>query len=74
MEPFGTPVFPPPRQATSTVYEQGLCGNGVLHASRKTLQGARAICDGRQIVAPVSGRFNPTTQGACPGCVAATTR
>ena len=74
MEPVSTPVFAPRRQAGTTAYEQGVCGRGVLHASRKTLQGAKAICDGRQIVAPVTGRFDATTQGACAACVVATTR
>ena len=57
-----------------TQYEQGIAaGSPALHAARRTLQGLKALCDGRK-VEPISGRFDATAAEACPACVDAAAR
>lgn len=74
METISTPALPLPRAAdVHSSYEQGRCTRGELHAARNTLNGQRALCDGRKIVSRATGRFELRSPAACPECVAAVT-
>jgi hypothetical protein len=61
----GAVTCPPP----PLPYERGSCGNGRIHALRKTLNGPRAFCDPSLALARLGGRFDYDDLDSCLRCI-----
>ena len=57
----------------ATVLETGTVGSvdEVVHAVRRRLTGATALCGGGAIEKMLPGRFDPEATNACPACAQA---
>jgi hypothetical protein len=67
--------IPQPRDGyidlTAVPFERGVGHDGLIHATRKTLNGMSAICGAGQIGTHLTGRFDPSEPSACQDCVSA---
>jgi hypothetical protein len=55
-----------------TQYEAGyISSDEQLHAVKKRIDGASALCGAGRVVQTVPGRFDSDDPRACPACVAA---
>lgn len=57
----------------ATVLETGCVasGDGLVHAVRRRLSGATALCGAGSIERMLPGRFDPDAADACPACAEA---
>ena len=56
---------------TSVLEAGGVASDDLVHAVRRRLNGAAALCGAGPIVRPAAGRFDPEAPEACPACAAA---